>query len=231
MGFQQVRFRPLSTTYVAFAASHISFSDKLLTAFDIAFCEHVELGIDAAARRLYFRFLTADSPESVPFARLNEGSGTRIIAAKPLYGRFDWLAAVLAHKEPSRRRFVLEERSWGDRSAPDGFLHFVTVDPSRVRGLRFDPKHFPQTSGIYWLLNEFGDIMRIGEAANLASSLYTNWQHLSREVKAFDYEEETNARQRLRKSNQYVREYMEAFGREPKYNPVHLVKDSKGGKR
>jgi hypothetical protein len=226
MAFSYVKFRSAAHSYVKFYKRHITFEEKLLETFDLDQCEHLELGVDIDLKRVYFKFMTDASQNSLELHQRHEGKGDRSINARLLYGRYEWLASIPENKANPCKRFLMREVQ--DRTdVPDGYDLYIDARSPVYRGVKFDPNEFPREKGVYWLLDEYGDVVRIGESDNLASALYAAWQTYGRDIKRFDYEVIGEARNRLKKQKDYVREHADEYGAEPKYNPLLLKKKGK----
>lgn len=224
MAFRKIHFHRFDASFIYFYSDKIVFPAKVLREYGIVGRDQVAFGIDSETQRLFFRFQDGPDATTLPFAFRSEKSEDRMIHARVLYRRYAWLAAAGEVKETARKRFPLQLCTSLAVAPPEDFRFYVQPHVGPWRGLRFQPKIFPRGAGVFWLYNEFGDVLRIGETENLAASLYQHWQQMGQEVKFFDYELIASSRKRLRTSNEYIHKYVQESGQEPKYNPLLLSK-------
>jgi hypothetical protein len=223
MAFELVRFLPVQHRYVTMASNHLTFKQRTLAIYGLQEYDYVELGVDPALHRLYFRFHQWEAAGALPFRPQRQGGTSRRMPIRGLCARYDWIASTMAVRELRRRTFLVEDTMPGD-NVPEGFDHYITVEHVRFKGFPFKPKYFPRAGGIYWLRNEYGDVVRIGESDNMASHIFRQGQSLGSKIVTFDYEIIENQKQRLSMELEYIEDYSAQHGVPPPLNPILLTR-------
>jgi hypothetical protein len=205
---------------VSFDLKNINFSVSLVEKYGLEDLDYARIGIDPELHRIYFSFQKDPAPGLSKFYRQTDRSKRRMIAVGQLYSKYDWIKAIKTEKERAKRQFVLEQVDPSQEDIYPKYKFFITIGYAWSENRDFhDPEQYPEEPGVYRLKKD-GEVVRIGEAKNIARRLKEHHSTYGSEVDIFDFEIVPNDSERTKEEHRLLDHFKETIGRLPKLNTI-----------
>ncbi len=218
MAIEEFHSRSESRAVTYYTNRQFSFSVALVTEKGLDAFEYARLGVDSEYRRVYFAFHKTPAPGLVKFYK-SDGHKRRMMAIGTLCSRYDWLDALRGMKDQADRQFVLEEVD-PNNDVYAKFQYYITVGYTFSADKDINDKHnYPAESGVYRLKKD-SEVVRIGEAGNMAVRLREHLKDYLGQIDAFDFEIVPNATERKAEQKRLLDSFKTSVGRLPKLNLV-----------
>jgi hypothetical protein len=205
---------------VTFTKTQINFSASLVEKKHLLDCDYARIGVDPELRRIYFAFQKEAGPGLQKLFRQSGRSKRKMMAAKFLYAKYDWIAAVKDQENMAKKQFVLEDLDPSDSDVYPKYKYFITIGYAWAPDRDFhDQLQYPDEPGVY-RLKKNGEVVRIGEGNNIATRLKDHLKEYAEEVDLYDFEIVPNEDERKTEQKRFLESFKTNVGRLPKLNPI-----------
>jgi hypothetical protein len=208
------------TDVVTFTFRSLQFSASLVKEKKLAEFNYARVGVDSELRRIYIGFEREPAPGLAKFYKQTDRSARKMIAVGGLYSKYDWIGALKTEKDKAKKQFLLEEVTPDQTEIYQRYQYFITLGYSWSEERDFqEPDQFPSEPGVY-RLKKNGEVVRIGQAGNIASRLTEHLNTYGQDIDTFDFEIVPDQSERKKEEKRLLEEFKAAIGRLPKYNPI-----------